>query len=363
MVKKSEEKTSNKGTTEVKNAINLWVNNSNEFLKLWGDSNLKLYKPWIEFMGEKSMKINEMASSTSPLKYKEFYEDWMKTYRSTFGDISHAEISSPEEALEGFVKCANESNKLYMSWIQEFGENSKKTAEVLNNGRDPAKYRECCDSWMNTYEKVIDDINEHPAIKYQRDIFGSYTGMPDLYSESIAKMAKQIKEVYTRLYVPTEESINKLSDKMENLSKGDVNPETYKEFYDMWLNTYKENFSTLFDPQTMKPSKELLDNLKESTEININMFKSWTEALEKLSAKMEDQSKFINDPEAFKEFHHLWAKMFEKTSEDIFEGVPLTSPLKEMMEPVKSACKIYTDTSIKMSQMWMDSFSIIAPKV
>ena len=53
MIKKSEEK----GTTEVKNAINLWVNQSNEFLKLWGDSNLKLYKPWIEFMGEKSMKI------------------------------------------------------------------------------------------------------------------------------------------------------------------------------------------------------------------------------------------------------------------------------------------------------------------
>jgi len=31
MIKKSEEK----GTTEIKNAINLWVNQSNEFLKLW----------------------------------------------------------------------------------------------------------------------------------------------------------------------------------------------------------------------------------------------------------------------------------------------------------------------------------------
>jgi len=359
MIKKSEEK----GTTEVKNAINLWVNQSNEFLKLWGDSNLKLYKPWIEFIGEKSMRINDMASSTSPLKYKEFYEDWMKTYKSTYGKIFNAEISSPEEALEGFVKCANESNKLYMSWIQEFGENSRKTSEVLNNGRDPAKYRECYDSWINTYEKVIDDINEHPAIKYQKDIFGSYTGMPDLYSESIAKMAKQIKEVYTRLYVPSDESINKFSEGLEKLSKGDVNPETYKEFYDTWLNTYKENFSKLFDPQTMKPSKELLDNLKESTEITINLLKSWIEALEKLSLKMEDQSKLINDPEAFKEFYNLWVKMFEKTSEDIFEGVPLASPLKEMMDPVKSACKIYTNTSIKMSKMWMDSFSSMAPKV
>jgi polyhydroxyalkanoate synthesis regulator phasin len=309
MVKKSEEKSSNKERIEVKNAINLWVNNSNEFLKLWGDSNLKLYKSWIEFMGEKSVKINDMASSTSPLKYKEFYEDWMKTYKSTFGNTPHAEISSPEKALEGFVKCANESNKL------------------------------------------------------QRDFFESYAGMPDLYSESIAKMAKQIKEVYTRLYVHSDESINKFSDGMEKLSKGEMNPETYKEFYDMWLNIYKENFSKLFDPQTMKSSQELLDNLKESTEINTNMFKSWTEALEKISAKMEDKSKLINDPEAFKEFFNLWVKMFEKTSEDILEGVPTASPLKEMIEPVKSACQIYTNTSVKMSQMWMDSFSRITQKV
>ena len=128
------------------------------------------------------------------------------------------------------------------------------------------------------------------------------------------------------------------------------------------LNTYKETFSKLFDPQTMKPSKELLDNLKESMNITINLFKSWTEALEKMSSKMEDQSKLINDPEAFKEFYNLWVKMYEKTSEDVFEGVPLVGPLKEMMEPVKSACKIYADTSIKMSKMWMDSFSIYGPK-
>ncbi|HYN44902.1 MAG TPA: hypothetical protein VER35_02790 [Candidatus Limnocylindrales bacterium] len=356
MVKKSEEKAT-KETTSEKNFFNLWVNNSNEFLTLWGDSNLKLYKPWIEFIGEKSMKITDMSMNNSPIKYKEFYDDWMKTYKSTYGKISPAEISSPEEALKGFVKCADESNKLYMSWIEEFEENSKKTAQVLNNGNDPAKYRECFDSWITTYEKVIDDLNEHPAIKYQRDVFGSYTGMPDLYSESIAKMAKQIKELYARLYVPSDDSMKKFSDGLAKLSRGDVSPETYKEFYDMWLNTYKETFSTLFDPQTMKPSKELLDDLKESTDISINLFKSWTEALEKMSSKMEDQSKLINDPEAFKEFYNLWVKMYEKTSEEIIEGVPLVSPLKEIMEPLKSACKVFSNTSIKMSKMWMDSFN------
>jgi hypothetical protein len=109
----------------------------------------------------------------------------------------------------------------------------------------------------------------------------------------------------------------------------------------------------------------MLDNLKESTDISINLFKSWTEALEKMSEKLKDQSKLTSDPETFKEFYNLWLKMYEKTSKDIFEGVPLVGPVKDMMEPVKSAYQTYSDTSIKMSKMWMDSFSRMAnaPKV
>ena len=50
MTKKSEEKIE---TTEgMKNIINNWTNESNEFLRMWGESNLKLYQPFIDFVGE-----------------------------------------------------------------------------------------------------------------------------------------------------------------------------------------------------------------------------------------------------------------------------------------------------------------------
>jgi hypothetical protein len=129
------------------------------------------------------------------------------------------------------------------------------------------------------------------------------------------------------------------------------------QFYDLWMNTYKETFSRMFDPQTMKPSKEMVDSLKESTDISLNLFKSWTAVLEKMSEKIQEGSKLMNDPGTFKEFYNLWIKMYEKSLEDIFESIPLVSPLKEMVEPVKSAFKIYAQTSIKMSRMWMDSFT------
>ena len=358
MVKKSEEK--RETVQGMEDISNIWAKNSNEFLKMWGDTNLKVYKPWLEFIGEKSLKMTDMSMNLAPEKYKEFYDDWMKTYKSTYGKVYPVQISSPKETLEDFVKVADESNKVYMSWMDELRENSKRTAEALSNGNDPVKYKECFDSWLKTYEKVFDDMNDHPAIKYQREFFAKSTGMPDIYPQSFSKMAKQMKEIYNKFFVPSEETIQKFSESLAKVSKGEPNPEAYKELNDMLMNSYKETVSRMFDPQTMRPSKELLDNLKESTDISLNLLKSWTSALEKMSEKMQDQPKLINDPEAFREFYNLWIKMYEKTSEDIFEGVPVVGPMKEMMEPVKRACKVYASTSIKMSKMWIDSFSRMA---
>jgi len=247
MVKKSEEK---KETAEgMKDILNVWVSNSNEFLKMWGDTNLNLYKPWIDFIGEKSLKMSDISMDITPEKYKEFYDDWMKTYKSVYGKIYPVQISSPKEVLESFVNCADESNKVYMSWMDEFRENSKKTAEVLNDGVDPAKYIECFDGWLKTYEKVFDDMNDHPAIKYQREIFTNYTGIPDFYSESIFRTAKLMKELYKNLYIPSEETMENFSENIAKISKCDANPQAYKEFYVLFMNTYKEAFPGCLTPR------------------------------------------------------------------------------------------------------------------
>jgi hypothetical protein len=251
MAKKIEE--NNETTEGMRNFINTWTSESNKFLRMWGESNVKLYQPLIDFVGDESIRLTDMSVNATPEKYQEFYDNWMKTYRNSFGKVYPVPVSSPKEALED-----------------------------LN-------------------EKVSDDILDNPAIKYQKEI---------------------LQELYTKLYIPSQDSIVKIS--------------------------------------TMKPSKEMMDSLKESMQISLNLFKSWIVALEKISEKMHEQSKLMNDPEAFKEFYGLWIKMYEKSLEDIFEGIPLASPLKEMMEPVKSACKIYANTSIKMSRMWMDSFTRIS---
>jgi hypothetical protein len=61
-----------------------------------------------------------------------------------------------------------------------------------------------------------------------------------------------------------------------------------------------------------------------------------------------------SDPEAFKEFNNLWLKMYEQAFDSFFEDMPtVRGPMKEVMEPVKIMAKMYADTFVKMSKMWV----------
>ena len=44
--------------------------------------------------------------------------------------------------------------------------------------------------------------------------------------------------------------------------------------------------------------------------------------------------------------------MYGKAFDNFFENTPTFSPFKEIMEPVKNAAKIYTDTFNSMSRIW-----------
>src|SRR3989337_2312234 len=83
------------------------------------------------------------------------------------------------------------------------------------------------------------------------------------------------------------------------------------------------------------------------------MYKSWIDALEKMSEKAKELSKQPSDPEAYKEFYNLWVKMYEKGFDNFFEDIPAIGPMIEMMEPVKTMAKINADIFTKMLEMWV----------
>jgi hypothetical protein len=352
MVKKTEEK---KDVKEEK-IFKTWTDSYTAVSKMWEDSYLHLYKPWIESTAEMFEKTSLLSKEATPQKYREFYDEWIKTYQNTFGKFYPIPtLKSNKETLEKFLSSAEESNKLYRSWIAQLEENSKITQEILQGEPDPAKYKECYDMWMKTYEKIFDELLTLPSMESTKEIFEKYTGIPDIYSGSFLQMSKLWKKTYIKLYGPWIESMQKLSMKMAEISRGDAGPEAYKEFYNIIMDTYQETYGKHI--QSIQPSKELFESFVQSTNIYLNMYKSWIAALEKMSKKAEELSKQTADPEAYKEFYDLWVKMYEKAFDSFFEDMPMAGQMKEMMEPVKSMAKIYADTFARMSRMWVKSYS------
>jgi hypothetical protein len=330
---------------EKKGGFKPWVDSYTAVSKLWEDSYLKLYNPWLESTGELFEKAIELSKGAAPEKYKEFYDEWVKTYQNSFGKFYS--IPAPESNKEILVKLqasAEESNKIYRSLIAEFEENSRKTQEVLHGDPDPARYKEVYDLWIKSYGKIFDQLLTLPFRENIKEIFEKFTGSPEIYSESFVQISKLWNDSYTRLYGQWIGSIQKLYEKSAEISQGGTSPEAYKEFYAMWLNTYQKIYGKLFDIQSARPSKEIFENFAQSTNIYLNLYKPWIATLEKLSWKAKELSKQTAEPETYKQYYNLWAKTYEKSFDIFFENTPTLGPFKEIMEPAKNAAKIYADT-------------------
>jgi len=347
--------------TELKKDMNeekifkTWADSYSAVSKMWEDSYLNLYKPWIESTGEMLEKASLLSKEAAPQKYKEFYDEWIRTYQNTFGKFYPIPtLKSNKETLEKFLSSAEESNKLYRSWIAQLEGNSRKTIEILQSEPDPAKQIECYSMWMNSYEKIFDELLELHAQKSTKEIFGNYMGLPDIYSGSFLQMSKLWTKSYAQLCRPLNESTLKLFEKIAEISKGDAGAEAYKEFYILWMDTYQEIYGKHI--QSMEPSREMFEHFVESANIYMSMYKSWIAALEKMLKKAKEMSEQTSDPEAYKEFYNLWVKMYEKAFESFFEDMPTVGgPMKDIMEPVKVMAKTYADTFTRMSKTWVKS--------
>lgn len=340
---------------EKKDIFRTWTDSYIEVSKIWENSYEKLYKPWLESSGEMFEKTALLSKEATPQKYREFYDEWINTYQNTFGKFH--KIPTPEsnkEILEKFLLSADESNKLYRSWIAELEENSQKTREILQGKPDPVKYKECYDIWTKSYEKIFEGIMKLPSQESIKELFGDCIGIPDSYMEGFLQMSKLWTKSYTQICRPMNESMLKLSEKMAEISRGDAGPESYKEFYLLWMESYNEIYGKYI--ASMEPSREMFENFAQSTNIYLSIYKSWITALEKMSEKAQELSKHNADLEVYKGFYDLWINTYEKAFESFFEDLPTVgAPMKEIMEPVKIMAKMYSDTFTKMMKIGVKS--------
>jgi hypothetical protein len=339
---------------EKKDFFKIWEDSYAIVSKMWDDSYANLYKPWIESTGALFEKAIEISKEDRAENYKEFFDEWMRTYQTTFGKFYPVPAKKlDKEALEKLMKSAEDLNNLFRSWIAELEENSQRTEELFKGAPDPEKYRQYYDMWMRSYEKIFYDFIATSEIESTSEIFEKYTGVPSFYMKNFSQMSKLWRDYYTKQYMPLVDSMLKLFEKTIEISRAETGPEAYREFYNLWMNIYKETYGRLINPQSMIPSKEILESYMKNQDISLSMYKSWIAALEKMSEKSVDIAKRATaDPEAYRGFYVTWAKMNERAFEDFFKNTPMVSPMKNLIEPLKNANKMYTDM-LNMSSKWM----------
>jgi len=198
-------------------------------------------------------------------------------------------------------------------------------------------------------------------------MFETYTGMPDIYSDTFVKISKLWNDSYVKLYGSWADALVDLSKKSEEISKGNVGPDAYKEFYSMWTNVYHQTYGKFLNVQGAQNPKESEDQLKEvfenfakSTSICTNLCKSWITTLDKLSEKSKELSAQAQASEllklsgekyqdAQKEICNLWVRIYQKAFDSVFDNMPVASSFKDTLAPVKDAAKLYVETLTKIS--------------
>ncbi|NJD53307.1 MAG: hypothetical protein FIB07_10620 [Candidatus Methanoperedens sp.] len=322
------------------------------------DSSTNLQKPWIESTAELYSKAAELSRNATPENYKSFYDEWTRMYQNTFGKLYPGMTQQlDKETLEKMKESAEESKNLFQSWIDLLDENSRKTQELLQGTPDPGKYRELYNTWTRTYEKIFQDFIEMPTKGSTAVIFENYGGIPSIYFRNFAQITKLWNDSYQHLFRPWVDLMPSFSEKISGLPGGEAKPEAYKEFYDLWIDTYKNTYGRLFNIESVRSvSKEITDSFTKIMEANLNTYNSWVSALEKISQKNTDISEQAR-PEVNKELSNAWVSMYERAFDDFFKYVPVMSPIKPMMEPVKKTARAYTDMFSSVSDMWIKPIS------
>lgn len=332
-----------KGKDQTEETFDTWIESYANISKLWEESYIKLHRPWLECTRELFEKAIDTANSNSPDRYKEFYETWTNTFRGKVEKLGKvATTGDSSEILEKLLASAEKTNDICRSWIIELEDNSKKTREALKGDVDHTKYKEMYDLWIKSYSKIFDEFLTLPFRYSVREIFEKNTGMPDVYSDTFIKISRLWNDSYTKLYGTWTDAILELSNKSEEISNENATPESYKEFYDLWINVYQRTYGKILNVQFAQGPTEGKDKIKTTFEIfaqsiqtYTDLYKSWALALEKLSLKSMEFKRQSNT-EVYKETFDLWVKLHQKAFDSFFDNIPVASPFEEFFISIRS---------------------------
>jgi len=127
--------------------------------------------------------------------------------------------------------------------------------------------------------------------------------------------------------------------KGKNMEKSNL--ESTQEFYDQWINMYKNTMGKLVEMPAVGPSREKSEKMMKgfSTFVNLfaagmdtssNMQNVFKEAMQKVQEKIGGDMDGEISPEKYKEFYDIWIQTYSETFKDFAKSGHFVSDLGKL---------------------------------
>lgn len=112
-------------------------------------------------------------------------------------------------------------------------------SDWLNNEKSGFEStREFYDMWLKTYEATLGRFVDMPAVGPAREksekMMKGFSAFMNLYTAGM-DTSSNLQSVFM-------EAMHKVQEKTAKDMEGEISPEKYKEFYNIWMETYSETF-------------------------------------------------------------------------------------------------------------------------
>jgi hypothetical protein len=150
--------------------------------------------------------------------------------------------------------------KVYRPWIDSTINLSAKSSEIFRGNAGPEAYKEFYTLWLNTYQETYGKLYDIQSMRPSKEAF-----------ETFVRKAS-IDLTLSRSWIAI---LEKLSQKVKELSKQNTDPEAYKEFYNLWAKIYEKAFENFFENiPTVSPFREIFEPIKNAAKIYSDTFTS-----------------------------------------------------------------------------------------
>jgi class III poly(R)-hydroxyalkanoic acid synthase PhaE subunit len=130
-------------------------------------------------------------------------------------------------------------------------------------------------------------------------------------------------------------------DQKKGTNMGQSNLESTQEFFDQWVNMYKNTMGKLVDIPAVGPAREKSEKMMKgfSTFINLyaagmdtssNMQNVFNEAMQKVQEKIGADMDGEISPEKYKEFYDIWIQTYSETFKDFARSGHFVSDLGKL---------------------------------